>query len=109
MKTLNTIEELRDLLNSENYYSKGNEFDSYSDLEKSAKEFFLSITSDSDDQEEYYKTFGLDVGDVYLNREKVEKYFVEEVNDTVEVQFYEAYIDSGVSNADYYHAFMLKY
>ena len=108
MKNLRTIEEVRELVNANNYYFKGNEFDGYFELKAAAEEHFKTVTEDSDDQEAYFKTFGLNVGEAHLEKVKVEKYFVDEVNTTVTVEFYEAYVDSGVSNEDYFHAFLIE-
>lgn len=109
MKNLSTIEEVRELVNSNNYYFKGNEFDGYFELKAAAEEHFKTVTEDSDDQEAYFKTFGLNVGEAHIDKVKVENYFVDEVNTTVTVEFYEAYVDSGVSNEDYFHAFLIEY
>jgi len=109
MKNLSTIEEVRELVSANNYYFKGNEFDGYFELKAAAEEHFIKVAEDSDGQEAYFKTFGLKVGEVRIEKVKVEKYFVDEVNTTVTVDFYEAYVDSGVSNEDYFHAFLIKY
>lgn len=109
MKNLSTIEEVRELVNTNNYYFKGNEFDGYFELKAAAEEYFKTETEDSDDQEAYFKKFGLSVGKAHIQKVKVEKYFVDEVNTTVTVEFYEAYVDSGVSNEDYFHAFLIEY
>lgn len=109
MKNLKTIEELRELVNSENYYFQGNELDTFFDLQKASEEHFKQITEDQDDQEKYYQHFGLNVGEAHINKVKVENYFVDEVNTTVAVCFYESYIDSGVSNEDYFHAYLIRY
>ncbi len=97
MKNLSTIEEVRELVKANNYYFKGNEFDGYFEMKAAAEEHFKTVTEDSDDQE------------AHIEKVKVEKYFVGEVNTTVTVEFYEAYVDSGVSNEDYFHAFLIKY
>lgn len=109
MKNLSTIEELRELVNANNYYFKGNEFNGYLELKSAAEEHFKEVTEDYEDQEVYFKTFGLNVGEARTEKVKVEKYFVDEVNTTVTVEFYEAYVDSGVSNEDYFHAFLIEY
>ena len=114
MKNLSTIEEVRELVNANNYYFKGNEFDGYFELEAAAEEHFKTVTEDIklfgfDDQEAYFKTFGLNVGEAHVEKVKVEKYFVDEVNTTVTVKLYEAYVDSGVSYEDYFHAFLIEY
>lgn len=109
MKNLSTIEEVRASVNANNYYFKGNEFDGYFDLKAAAEEHFKTVTEDFDDQESYFKTFGLNVGEAHIEKVKVEKYFVDEVNTTVTVEFYEAYVDSGVNKEDYFHAFIIKY
>jgi len=109
MNTLNTIEEVRQVVNNNNYYFKGNEFNSYSELESAAEEHFKSITEDSDDQEGYYNHFGLNVGEAHVDKVKVDKFYVEEVGDVVTVDFYESYIDSGVNQEDYFHGFIISY
>ena len=109
MKNLKTIEEVRELVNANNYYFKGNEFDGYFKLKAAAEEHFKTVTEDSDDQEAYFKTFGLNVGEAHVEKVKVEKYFVDEVNTTVTVEFYKSYVDSGVSNEDHFHAFLIEY
>lgn len=109
MENLSTIEEVRELVNANNYYFKGNEFDGYFELKATAEDHFKTVTEDSDDQEAYFKAFGLNVGEAHIEKVKVEKYFVDEVNTTVTVEFYEAYVDSGGSNEDYFHAFLIKY
>lgn len=95
MKTVTTIEQVREAVNANNYYFKGNEFDGYFELKAAA--------------EEHFKTLGLNVDEVEVDKVKIEIYFVDEVNTTVTVEFYEAYVDSGVSNEDYFHAFLIKY
>ncbi len=109
MKNLSTIEEVRELVNANNYYFKGNEFDGYFELKLAAEEHFKTVTKDYNDQESYFKTFGLNVGEAHYRQSKVEKYFVDELNTTVTVVFYESYVDSGVSNEDYFHAFLIEY
>lgn len=109
MKNLTTIEEVRELVNNNNYYFKGNEFDGYFELKAAAEKHFKNVTEDIDNQEAYFKTFGLNVGEVHIDKVKVEKYFVDEVNTTVTVEFYKAYVDSGVSNEDYFHAYLIEY
>ena len=109
MTNLNTIEEVRELVNSNNYYFKGNEFDGYFELEAAAGDHFKTVTEDFDDQEAYFSAFGLNVGEAHIEKVKVEKYFVDEVNTTVTVEFYEAYVDSGVPDEDYFHAFLITY
>lgn len=109
MKTVNTLEEVKELVNNGNYYYNGNEFENYTALEKAAKNFFLEITADNENQKEYYKHFGLELGEVRTERVKIEQYYVEDINCTVTVEFYEAYVDSGVSNEDYFHGYFLRY
>ena len=78
------------------------------EFKESAEEHFKTITEDSDDQEDYYSHFGLNVGECYIDKVKVEKFYVEEVGDVVTVEFYESYIDSGVNQEDYFHGFVIK-
>jgi hypothetical protein len=109
MKTLSKTQDVVELVDSSNYYFKGNKFNDYSEMRSAAEEHFMNVTEGSDNQEEYYNYFGLDLGEVHINTVKIEKYFVEEVNTTVIVTLYEAYIDSGVSNEDYFHAYTIFY
>lgn len=95
MKTLATIQDVVELVNANNYYYKDNEFNDYFELKEAA--------------EEHFKSFDLPSGEVHLDKVKTEKYFVEEVNTTVTVEFYEAYIDSGVSKEDYFYGFIINY
>jgi hypothetical protein len=107
MKNVITVEEVRELVERNNYYFKGNEFEGYFELKAAAEEHFKTITKDYDDQEAYFKTFGLNVGEAHIEKVKVEKYFVEEENATVTVEYYEAYVDSGVNEGDYFHGFLV--
>ena len=73
MKNLSTIEEVRELVNSNNYYFNGNEFDWYFELKAAAEEHFKTVTEDYDDQEAYFKTFGLNVGEAHFEKVKIEE------------------------------------
>lgn len=91
MKTATTIEQVREVVNANNYSYRGNEFNSYFDLKTAAEEHFEKI------------------GEAKINKVKVDKYFVDEVNTTVSVEYYESHVDSGVNDEDYFHAFVIKY
>ena len=93
MKTLNTIQDLKDLVNNNNYYYNGNEFKDYFELKESAEEHFKSFNEEG----------------VFVDKVKTEKYFVDEVNATVTVDFYEAYVDSGANAEDYFYGFTINY
>lgn len=109
MENLEKIKDVMDLVNSNNYYYDGNHFNNYFEMKESVESHFKEITEDSDDQEEYYKMVGLNVGEAYIEKVKVERYFVDEVNTTVTVEFFESYIDSGVPKENYYHAYLIQY
>jgi len=93
MKTLNTIQDLKDLVNNNNFYYKNNEFSDPFYLIESAEEHFKSFNEDG----------------FFIDKVKTEKYFVEEVNATVTVDFYEAYVDSGANAEDYFYGFIINY
>ena len=100
MKTLNTIQDLRGLVNNNNYYYKDNEFSDPFYLIESADEYFKSFVSgDSNHRMEGF----------FIDKVKTEKYFVDEVNATVTVDFYEAYVDSGANAEDYFYGFIINY
>ena len=100
MKTLNTIQDLKDLVNNNNYYYKNNEFSDPFYLIESADEYFKSFANGDSN----YSTEGF-----FIDKVKTEKYLIEEVNATVTVDFYEAYIDSGVNAEDYFYGFTINY
>ena len=104
-----TINELRELINSNNHYFRNREFKNYFEFLSKAKQHFLSVTVDCDDQQAYFEMFGLDLGEVYVDDHRVEKYFVDEVNATVSVRYYEAYIDSGVNKENYFYGYLLDW
>lgn len=100
MKTLPTIQDLRGLVNNNNFYYKNNEFSDPSYLIASAEEHFkIFANGDSDPITER----------VFIDKVKSERYFVEEVNATVTVDFYEAYVDSGANAEDYFYGFIINY
>lgn len=107
MKNFNTVEELVKFIGNENYYYNGNNFETYSELEENANEYFNSITEDYEDREDYYSEFGLKVGECHTKAVKPKKYYIEENNTTATVNFYEGYIDSGVPAEDYFYGFYI--
>ena len=100
MKTLNTIQDISVLVNNNNYYYRDNEFSHPFYLLKSAEEHFKSFANGDSN----YSTEGL-----FIDKVKTEKYFIEEVNATVTVDFYEAYVDSGANAEDYFYGFTINY
>ena len=108
MQTIKNTELIVELVEYNNYYFKGNQFDSLLELENHACSYFNNITEDYEDREEYYKSFGVDLNDCVINKIRVEKYFNEEYNDITTVEFYEGYIDSGVDEVDYFHGYIIK-
>lgn len=107
MKDVKNTTELIDLINSENYYYNGNDYENYNDLEEAANNFFNEITEDSDDKEKYYSDFGLKVGECFVREVKSETYYNEESNCTNTVKYYEAYIDSGVDAESYFYGYTI--
>ncbi len=108
MKNFNTLEELVEFIGNENYYYNGNNFETYSELEEDANKYFNDTTEDYEDREKYYTEFGLKVGECHLECKKKEKYYIEESNTTATVHFYEAYIDSGVPEENYFYGFYIN-
>ena len=108
MQTIKNTELIVELVDFNNYYFQGNQFDSLLELENYACSYFNDITEDYEDRGEYYKSFGVDLNDCIINKIRVEKYFNEEYNDITTVEFYEGYIDSGVDEVDYFHGYIIK-
>ena len=100
MKTLNTIQDVIELVNANNYYYRDNEFKDLLYLMESAEEYFKSFANEDSN---------FNAEEVIIDKVKTEKYFVDEVNATVTVDFYEAYTDSGVSAEDYFYGFIINY
>ena len=100
MKTLNTIQDVIELVNANNYYYKNNEFSDPFYLIESAEEYFKSFANEDSN---------FNAEGVFVDKVKTEKYFVEEVNATVTVDFYEAYVDSGANAEDYFYGFIINY
>ena len=105
MKTLNNTQEITELVESNNYYFQGQEFENFSDFYKNACNHFNDIEFEY--REYYYNQFGVELGECRFNKVKTEKYYVEDLKNVIEVQFYEAYIDSGVNEEDYFHGYIL--
>lgn len=105
MKNIANEIELVSQINSNNYYFNGNNFENYSSLKNAAENFFKSILEDYDgDVEEYYQRFG----GLHIEKVRVEKFFNEEGNTTLTVDFYEGYIDSGVPAEDYFYGYIIS-
>jgi hypothetical protein len=107
MKTLKNENELVEFINDNNFWFKGQNFDSYKKLEEAANLFFKENTESCENQEKYYNQFGLKVGECHLNDVKTEKYYIEESNIDVTVFFVEGYIDSGINEEDYFHGYYI--
>lgn len=103
MKSINNTAALQAKIEIENHYYRDGFYESYSDLENGAKSFFEDVTSDYENKEAYYNSFG----GVHIRRVKSESYFNEETNLVETVEFYEGYIDSGVSADSYFYGFII--
>lgn len=108
MKTFENTELIVEFVEYNNYYFKGNRFESFSELNNAACNHFNDVTEDYENREEYYKQFGVDLNDCRVEKVRVEKYFNEECNDVTTVEFYEGYIDSGVNEEDYFHGYIVR-
>lgn len=106
MKTVSTLQELIDVVENISRYN-GNGFENHFEAVKKAEEYFLSVTNDMEDPQQYYNGFGLEYGKVFTDKIKTEKYFVDEVNCVVDVNYIESYIDSG--SDDYFYSYYLNY
>ena len=107
MKKVNSIEELQQLIEQEDFYYRGKRFESHSEIENAANEFFNENTAEYEDREKYYNSFGLDVGECFTSEVKVESYDGNDLNCLYKVHFYECYIDSGSSAEDYFYGYYI--
>jgi hypothetical protein len=105
-----TLEDLRDYCN----YS-ANEYKDCSDFEENAANHFkenfeyIAETDEKFDVAAVYKENGLNYGECETQIHETETYFVEEIDDYVEITWWEAYVDPCVSREDYFKGYVLTY
>jgi hypothetical protein len=105
-----TVEGLRDYCNH-----RGNEYENYDDFEENAANHFkenfeyIAATDENFDVAAVYDENGLGYGEVETQIYETETYFVEEIDDYVEITRWEAYVDPTVSREDYFKGYVLTY
>ena len=105
MKKIENEKQLMDMVISENKNLKGKVFVSINDFNEEAELFFLEITKELKNQKEYYNSFGLGVGEVFVEEVKNEKFYNKESGMLLVVSIVQAYIDSG--SFDYFEGFII--
>lgn len=92
MKVFKNIEDLEGWFEFNNYYYRGQQFENQTDAQKEAE-----------------NRFDYDEIDVSLNRVKCSKYYIDEIQNVVELVQYEAHGgDSGVPTEDYFYAYIIS-
>jgi hypothetical protein len=109
MKDFENENELINYINSNNFWFKDHNFENYEDLKNAANLMFKENTESCENQKEYYNKCGLEIGDCYLDDIETEKYYLEEENITVTVNFIKGYLDSSVPIEDYFFGYYITY
>lgn len=90
MRTVNTVAELVEWFESNNYYYRGQQFESRTEFDNVAEEHF-----DSEDTTTYIS--------------KSQKFYINELEDVVELVEFEAHAgDSGVPAEDYFYGYVIR-
>ena len=109
MKTrnFNSVYDLIEMLKEEYHHDH---YDSYAELAESANEHFLNIAEEgTDDPQGFFSDEGLTYGECFIRDSKEMRFYIEDENCEVEVNFYECYVDSGVPAEDYIYGCVINY
>jgi hypothetical protein len=107
MKNFKNETELIKFVDFNVFWFRNHNFENYQVLEKAANDFFKENTESCEDQKKYYEKYGLEIGECHLNEIRTERYYIEENNIEITVNYVEGYIDSAVSEEDYFHGYYI--